>query len=121
MKALGDFLRSYLRGNFEPFLFVEEKGFRSNSFIMCLSGSIINDMYLRGTFNLQRIRISTSKESSSTMISLCLQTAPYPYSTESHLPISGFPRELMTEDNRSRGMYQLSVYEKYAVLIHMSY
>ncbi|KAK5655399.1 hypothetical protein OQA88_5669 [Cercophora sp. LCS_1] len=102
MKDLGEFLRSYIRGTFEPFLFVEERGLRSNSFTLRLSEHIINDLYLRGTFNLPRIQISTSKESSSTMISLCLQTTPYPFSTDSHLPISGFPRELMTEDSRAR-------------------
>jgi len=70
---------------------------------MILTEDIINDMYLRGTFNLQRIQIATSKELSTTEISLCLQTNPYPYSIDSYLPISGFPRELMTEDNISQG------------------
>jgi len=103
MKALGKFLRLYLRGTFEPYFHIEEKGDRSNTFDLKLNEGIINDMCLRGICSLSRVRIETTKELSATTISLCLQTTSYPYSTNAHLPISGFPRELMIEDTVSPG------------------
>lgn len=63
-----------------------------------ISEQLITDMILRGRFNTDRIHIAVSKQLSSTTISLCLQEACYPASTDSNLPISGFPRTLMAED-----------------------
>lgn len=106
MKALGEFMRSCLRGNFEPFFVVEEDGSPpEDAFQIPMSENMISGMYLRGSFSLSKVRINVSKELSATNIFLCLQTDPYPYSTNSVLPISGFPRELISEDSKAQGKF----------------
>lgn len=104
MKALGEFLRKYLRGTFEPYFIVSEESSPNNSIKLSITESMISDMCLRGSFNPSKIRIYMSKELSTTNISLCLQTEPYPLSADSNLPISGFPRELVSEDNKIQGI-----------------
>ncbi|KAI1747271.1 hypothetical protein F4782DRAFT_535566 [Xylaria castorea] len=51
----------------------------------------------RGYFDLDIIELEVSKEHSSINISLCLQTVAY-VSGSTSLPISGFPRQLISED-----------------------
>lgn len=65
---------------------------------------IISSMCLRGSFNLPKICISVSKELSTTNILLGLQTNPYPCSADCYLPISGFPRQLISEEIKPLGM-----------------
>ncbi|KAL0780116.1 hypothetical protein CaCOL14_004599 [Colletotrichum acutatum] len=103
MKYIGEFLRTCLRGDFEPYFVVEETGTLPDdaSKIPVLEASI-TDMYLRGTFKLKRIRVVVSKELSTTNIFLCLRTELYPHSSNAFLPISGFPRELMSEDSQRK-------------------
>jgi len=104
MKALGESLRKYLRGTFEPYFIVSEEGSPNNILQLPITESMISDMCLRGSFNPSKILIYISKELSTTNISLCLQAEPYPFSTDSTLPISGFPRELVSEDNKIQGI-----------------
>lgn len=108
MKSLGEFLRTCLRGDFEPCFVVEDAG-SDEAVKIPLREARLNDMYLRGTFKLNRIRIVVSKELSTTNIFLCLRTdsEPYPHSSNALLPISGFPRELMSEDNQVKGEFVL--------------
>ncbi|KAI3316635.1 FabD/lysophospholipase-like protein [Xylariaceae sp. AK1471] len=106
MKAMGEFLRKCLRAKFEPFFIVEEQVRSLESFVTLninITENMINDMYLRGIFQLGRIKIYLSKELAVTTISLSLQTDPYPHSTNAFLPISGFPRELVGEESDIRG------------------
>ncbi|KAI0525394.1 hypothetical protein F5B22DRAFT_337057 [Xylaria bambusicola] len=63
-------------------------------------------MHLQGNFQLDHLRINATQENSEVKISLCLQGAPY--SSGIHvLPISGFPRRLISEDGR--GVHQAVV------------
>jgi hypothetical protein len=54
-------------------------------------------MHLQGTFQLDQIRINAASEDAEVKLSLCLQSNPYPSGVHV-LPISGFPRCLMSED-----------------------
>ncbi len=68
-----------------------------------LTDSVLQDMHLQGNFQLEHLRIHATHENEDVKISLCLQNAPY--SSGVHvLPISGFPRRLMSEDGR--GVHQ---------------
>jgi hypothetical protein len=102
MKGLGGFLRSTIRGDFEPYFLLEEETHRSGAIKIPLTEASINHMYLRGYFNIDPIQIQVSKELASTKISLCLQSDPYP-SGITVLPISGFPRQLISEDRSRKG------------------
>ncbi|KAI1736759.1 FabD/lysophospholipase-like protein [Xylaria scruposa] len=99
MKAMGEFLRGRLDAQFEPFFTIEEQGYHDRNFRVSITETIISDMCLRGTFSLSRIRIQMSKELAVTTISLSLQKGAYPHSSDALLPISGFPRELVTEES----------------------
>ncbi|KAI1374424.1 hypothetical protein F4677DRAFT_447419 [Hypoxylon crocopeplum] len=103
MKALGGFLRKCLRVDFEPRFVVEEDGCRKD-FEITINESMINDMYIRGLFHKPDFKIYLSKELAVTTISLSLQSDPYPHSTNSYLPISGFPRELVGEENTEQAV-----------------
>ncbi|KAI1079978.1 hypothetical protein F5B20DRAFT_147122 [Whalleya microplaca] len=97
MKGLGEFFRSCLKGSFEPY-FQVENGIRDS--VTCpivLTEVMIRDMHKRGYFDMEPIRIDVSKEHSIVRISLCLQAVAYP-SGVTVLPISGFPRQLMSEN-----------------------
>ncbi|KAI0555301.1 FabD/lysophospholipase-like protein [Xylaria curta] len=99
MKAMGELFRRCLGAQFEPFFTIEEEGCHDGDFRVIINETIISDMCFRGTFPLGRIRIQMSTELAVTTISLSLQKGPYPDSTDALLPISGFPRELVTEKN----------------------
>ncbi|KAI1362066.1 FabD/lysophospholipase-like protein [Xylaria arbuscula] len=103
MKAMGVLLRKCLGDHFEPFFFIEEQGYHVQGVQVVITENIISDMCLRGIFPLDRIRIQMSKELAVTTISLSLQKGPYPHTADALLPISGFPRELVTEDNEAQG------------------
>ncbi|EXF82920.1 hypothetical protein CFIO01_01290 [Colletotrichum fioriniae PJ7] len=106
MKYLGEFLRTCLRGDFEPYFVVEEAGtLPDDASKIPVPEASITDMYLRGTFKLKRIRVVVSKELSTTNIFLCLRTELYPHSSNAFLPISGFPREMMSEDSQRKGEF----------------
>ncbi|KAI0907470.1 hypothetical protein F4823DRAFT_626310 [Ustulina deusta] len=106
IKALAWFLISLLDGDFEPYFLIEEEG--QDSEIgqirhIVLTDSVLQDMHLQGNFQLEHLRIHATHENEDVKISLCLQNAPY--SSGVHvLPISGFPRRLMSEDGR--GVHQ---------------
>ncbi|KAI1374503.1 hypothetical protein F4677DRAFT_426368 [Hypoxylon crocopeplum] len=97
MKGLGTFLRSSLKGNFEPYFLIEDDLPGSAAHPVVLTETMIRDMYQRGYFDIELIQISTIKQHATVKITLCLQTTPYP-SGETTLPVSGFPRQLMSED-----------------------
>ncbi|KAI8631062.1 FabD/lysophospholipase-like protein [Xylariaceae sp. FL1651] len=98
MQGLGDFLHGCRKGSFEPYFLIEEEDhFDSPAFGIILTEAIIRNMR-RGYFNIDSIGLKVSKEHSSTKISLCLQTVPYASGSVS-LPISGFPRKLVSEDS----------------------
>ncbi|KAI8963493.1 FabD/lysophospholipase-like protein [Daldinia sp. FL1419] len=109
LKALGWFLVSRLDGEFEPYFLLEiqDGGASWPPRQIVLTNSVLQDMHLQGGFQLDSVRISTATEDAQVNISLCLQTRPYP-SGVMVLPISGFPRRLMSEDG-GRLMYQTSV------------
>ncbi|GAW25334.1 putative patatin-like serine protein [Rosellinia necatrix] len=99
-KALAWFLISLLDGDFEPHFLLEEESeddtVRPVRRIV-LTDSILQDMHLQGNFQLEQIRVEASHENSDINISLCLQNTPYQSGIHA-LPISGFPRRLMSED-----------------------
>lgn len=104
MKGLGEFLRSCLRNDFSPYFKIQEDEVRAFDVVKIPMGeNLITDMCLRGSFKLSRIHVFVSKELANTTISLCLSEDSYPYSSNSLLPISGFPRELITEDAKNHG------------------
>ncbi|KAI1760166.1 FabD/lysophospholipase-like protein [Hypoxylon sp. FL1150] len=123
LKALGWFLISQLDGEFEPYFLLEvkEDGARWPPRQMFLTNSILQDIHLQGNFHLEPVRINTTMENAEISVSLCLQTRPYP-SGVTVLPISGFPRKLMSEDggalvfqagpSSSRARSSISVIEK---------
>ncbi|KAI0380484.1 FabD/lysophospholipase-like protein [Hypomontagnella monticulosa] len=105
LKALGWFLISRLDGDFEPYFLLEvrdEEGAACPPRQIFLSNSVLQDMHLQGNFHLDPVRISTATENAQINITLCLQTYPYP-SGVTVLPISGFPRRLMSEDGGGLG------------------
>ncbi|KAI1371265.1 FabD/lysophospholipase-like protein [Hypoxylon crocopeplum] len=100
LKALGWFLVSRLDGEFEPYFLLEvreEEGAPWPPRQIILTNSVLQDMHLQGNFHLDPVRINAATENAKISISLCLQTCAYP-SGVTVLPISGFPRQLMTED-----------------------
>ncbi|KAI1452785.1 hypothetical protein F4805DRAFT_462423 [Annulohypoxylon moriforme] len=101
MKALGGFLRNCLQEHFEPYFVVEEDtSYLGDEVKHIISEKSIEDMYVRGRFDMPNIVIHMSKELAVTTISLSLQSGNYPHTANSYLPISGFPRELVIEDNK---------------------
>lgn len=70
-------------------------------------------MHLQGNFQLDQLRINAAQENSEIKMSLCLQNVPY-LSGIHVLPISGFPRRLMSEDGR--GVHQAG---KQSSILHM--
>ncbi|KAI2470767.1 FabD/lysophospholipase-like protein [Annulohypoxylon bovei var. microspora] len=100
-KALGWFLISRLDGDFEPYFLLEvreEEGVPWPPRQIILTNSVLQDMHLQGNFHLDPVRINSATENARITISLCLQTYSYP-SGVTVLPISGFPRNLMSEDS----------------------
>ncbi|KAI0124847.1 hypothetical protein BJ170DRAFT_478611 [Xylariales sp. AK1849] len=108
MKQLGYFLRSCLRNDFEPYFVIEEDKGPGTVKKRYITENMIHDMVLRGTFNVQQIEVEVSKELSVTTMGLCLHSDPDPSSPDNALPLSGFPRELMTEDGRNQVTLQRS-------------
>ncbi|RYC54072.1 hypothetical protein CHU98_g12134 [Xylaria longipes] len=97
MEGLGYFLHTCLKGSFEPYFLIEEQDHPSSPTLgMILNEAIIRNMR-RGYFDLDIIDLEVSKEHSSINISLCLQTTAY-RSGSTCLPISRFPRQLISED-----------------------
>lgn len=108
LMALGSFLRSCCIGDFRPYFLVEDdidSGTRQKRQII-LSDAFILDMEAAGYFDIEPLTINTStdKQETATKISLSLQIAPYstgPTTTATALPISGFPRRLLSEESGS--------------------
>ncbi|EMR64244.1 patatin-like serine protein [Eutypa lata UCREL1] len=108
LKALGTFLWAHLKSNFEPYFLIEEDSTRWPARQVILNESMLEDMRLRGFFEVDRVRLHAVKEHSTTKISLGLQTTVYP-SGVTVLPISGFPRQLMSEDGSHTAADERSV------------
>jgi hypothetical protein len=98
MKALGRYILDCMKGSFEPYFTVQEDRKYENAQKVPISEDVLKDMYIRGRFIMEPIHITVSKQLSKTTIYLCLQEGSYPYSGDSNLPLSGFPRTLMTEE-----------------------
>lgn len=97
LKALGNFLRRFVSGNFAPYFIVQEQGYLSEEITVLLSEDVINMMCVRGTFELGVIEFRAHKELSLIHMSLCLQDNSSFGSSDRYFPISGFPRELVVE------------------------
>ncbi|KAI1125989.1 hypothetical protein F5Y10DRAFT_279102 [Nemania abortiva] len=100
IKALAWFLISLLDGDFEPYFLLEEEDEDTAAWPVrqiVLTDTVLHDMHIQGNFQLEQIRINAAREDSEVKISLCLQSTPYPSGVHG-LPISGFPRRLMSED-----------------------
>jgi hypothetical protein len=115
--ALGSFLRCCCAGDFRPYFLVEDDddvdtGMRRRRQII-LSDAFIFDVEAAGCFDMEPLTITTmhctaadadNKQGGETSISLTLQMAPYCSSGATttacaQLPISGFPRRLITEES----------------------
>lgn len=105
LKALGQFLKTCFRGGFEPYFLIGDDAAQSVTEKVHFSEPLVNDMHLRGYFNIDPFLVTVSKELSTTIISLALQSEPYASGAAS-LPISGFPRHLISSGKRPEGMYQ---------------
>lgn len=99
MRALGRYIHAYTTADFEPYFVVQEDRNYSNAQKIPVSEEILRGMCVRGRFKMASVHITVSKQMSTTTIYLCLQSQPYNVrsSAGSSLPISGFPRTLMTE------------------------
>ncbi|KAI0552170.1 hypothetical protein F4679DRAFT_571841 [Xylaria curta] len=100
MKALAWFFISLLDGDFEPYFVLEEEDNDGAVWPLrqiVLTESVLQDMHLQGNFQLEPVHIHATHKNSDINISLCLQSAPYTSGAHA-LPISGFPRRLMSED-----------------------
>lgn len=118
--ALGSFLRSCCHGGagggFRPYFLVEDDidggGARQRRQII-LSEAFIRDMETTGYFDIEPLVITTAaasdnnnKHGKATSISLTLQMEPYSSGATTScaaLPISGFPRRLITEESGGSG------------------
>ena len=94
-----------MHGTFVPYFFLQENfGSRDQrNHEVVIPDDKITDMCSRGRFSLY-LQIDALYQSSMTRLSLCLQPdsyGPYHDPMEPLLPISGFPRELCTQDNIS--------------------
>ncbi|KND92168.1 hypothetical protein TOPH_03144 [Tolypocladium ophioglossoides CBS 100239] len=119
MKALGEFLRDCMVGDFEPYFFIQEEGNQQSEIIIPLThrpdnssvgfeDSIVHDMCLKRMFSTGIIKIFAKSELSTIRISLCLRDGTSSV-TEVGLPISGFPRKLMSEDrDQPHGFSEMS-------------
>ncbi|KAI1453420.1 hypothetical protein F4805DRAFT_443421 [Annulohypoxylon moriforme] len=107
MKGLGAFFKSCLKGNFEPYLLIEDDIPGSAARHIVLTETIIRNMHQQGYFDMEPIRINALKEHGAIKITLCLQSTSY-VSGEMRVPISGFPRQLMSEDAIRTGSYSES-------------
>ncbi|KAK4221040.1 acyl transferase/acyl hydrolase/lysophospholipase, partial [Podospora fimiseda] len=105
MYGLGRFLQDCTTSDFEPFFLIEDRSDHKTAFEIPLP-EIISSMCLRGVFNPPNVYIPISKELSTINIYLCLQSNPYPHSANGYLPISGFPRELVSEEIKPRGLFR---------------
>lgn len=104
MKGLGHFFRGCLQGTFEPHFVLEEIGNPTQGTQKIPIGEeIISQMYMRGIFKMEDLRVAVSKDISAFQISLCVQPKAYSLSCTAFLPISGFPRQLIIEDNEIQG------------------
>lgn len=74
---------------------------RSEPIRITLSEDAIHDMCQKGTFEVETLYVQVQRELATTRVSLCLQSDPYP-SGVTVLPISGFPRQLISEDKADR-------------------
>ncbi|XDG06361.1 hypothetical protein ABKA04_005976 [Annulohypoxylon sp. FPYF3050] len=102
MKSLGAFFISGLKGNFEPYFLIEDDIPGGEAQHIVLTEAAIRNMQRQGYFDIEPIQINALKEYAAIKISLCLQSASY-VSGEITLPISGFPRQLMSEDANYAG------------------
>ncbi|KAE8449132.1 hypothetical protein EG329_008516 [Mollisiaceae sp. DMI_Dod_QoI] len=109
MKALGRYILDCMKGSFEPYFIVQEDRKYENAQKVPISEDVLKDMYIRGRFIMEPIHIVVSKQLSKTAIYLCLQEGSYPHSGDSNLPLSGFPRTLMTEDLTQKPLPQTAV------------
>lgn len=107
MKALGRFLKSNLKGSFEPYFLIEDDIPGSATQKVVLTETMIRGMYQRGYLDINPIRIDALKEHTVIKILLCLQATPYACG-DAALPISGFPRQLMSEDSYNTTSYAQS-------------
>lgn len=103
MKSLGTFFISGLKGNFEPYFLIEDDIPGGKAQHIVLTETAIRNMQRQGYFDIEPIQINALKEYAAIRISLCLQSASY-ISGEITLPISGFPRQLMSEDANHAGV-----------------
>ncbi|KAK8118120.1 uncharacterized protein PG998_006401 [Apiospora kogelbergensis] len=100
MKGLGHFLLRCARGNFLPYFIIQDD--EDETYPIKFTNNTLTDMETRGVFILERIDLRLSAENSTTQISLVLQSDTYPHLDNTHIPISGFPRRLVSEDNESK-------------------
>lgn len=106
MKALGRFLKSNLKGSFEPYFLIEDDIPGSATQKVVLTETMIRGMYQRGYLDINPIRIDALKEHTVIKILLCLQATPYACG-DAALPISGFPRQLMSEDSYNTSKFSI--------------
>ncbi len=97
-KALGRYLIDCFKGSFEQYFIIQESRNWEDTQKVPITEELLKDMYVKGRFMMDQIQIIVTKQLAQISISLCLQEGGYPFTSDSHLPISGFPRTLMIED-----------------------
>jgi hypothetical protein len=97
MKNFGRYLYKHLTHTFTPYFVIREDGKPDSSHMVPISEQCLTSMCVRGGFNLKQITVTVAKQLSEVTIALCLQEGRYA-TGEADLPISGFPRALMSED-----------------------
>lgn len=108
LMALGSFLKSCCIGEFRPYFLVEDDidGKTRQRRQIILWDAFILEMETAGYFDIDPLNITTAadKKDTATSISLTLQMKPYTCdatTTCAALPISGFPRRLVTGKSES--------------------
>jgi len=111
MRELGKYLQGFMTPQFTPyFLVCEPKKYAfETSKMLPISRQHVFAMSQYGSFEAINVEIKVSGLDSESMISLCPRMGDYQrtYSSEEYynpnnfedIPISGFPRKLMTEDS----------------------
>lgn len=96
-----EFLRDCFKDDFSPFFIIHEDDSGVDEVQRVVIGEQdIRTMCLRGSFQLD-VTVPVSRELVSTTISLCLSEKNYSDTDCPFLPISGFPRQLFSEDKKS--------------------
>ncbi|KAF9738488.1 hypothetical protein PMIN01_03771 [Paraphaeosphaeria minitans] len=99
LRKLGEYMRNHQGGErFQPFFHVQEVNHDESAHNIPITAQAIRDMIERGRFDLGKLAIPVTSETSIVAIDLHLTDDKARYFVKSGFPISGFPRSLADGD-----------------------